>query len=259
MAKSKICCENTCKEFKVVPPKKSSENKYPVDDLLIPLNFRVLISGSSASGKGVCLANILSNKFPYKDIFKNNIFLFSTTYSLGDPSLAELDIPEENCFDKMDEEILSQILQEQKLNILEYSKNNVPPLLMIFDDILTSVNNKKNAVINEIFYSGRHYMISSIILVQQYKAIQRPIRTNCTCLILFAAENNKELNTLMDEMPCKSKLFEKIFKEATNDQPFSFLKVNLKQTDKNKRFQLRFSNRFFDMNEEVPIKKLIKN
>lgn len=246
------------KEFKVVPPKKSSENKYPVDELLIPLNFRVLISGSSASGKGVCLANILSNKFPYREIFKKNIFLFSTTYSLGDPSLAELDIPEENCFDKMDEEILSQILQEQKLNILEYSKEVVPPILFIFDDILTSISQKRNAVINEIYYSGRHYMISSIILVQQYKAIQRPIRTNCTCLILFGTENNKELNTLIDEMPCNSKLFEKIFNEATNDEPFSFLKVNLKQTDKNKRFQLRFSSHFFSMNEEVP-KKLIKN
>lgn len=239
------------KEYKVVPPKKSSENKYPVDELLIPLNFRVLISGSSASGKGVCLANILSKQFPYRDIFKKNIFLFSTTYSLGDPSLAELDIPEENCFDKMDEEILSQLLEEQKLNILEFGKDKVPPILFIFDDILTSVSNKRNAVINEIWYSGRHFMISSIILVQQYKAIQRPIRTNSTCLILFAAENNKELNTLTDEMPCKSKLFEKIFNEATSDQPFSFLKVNLKQTDKNKRFQLRFSNKYYSMDEEL--------
>ena len=246
------------KEFKVVPPKKSSENKYPVDELLIPLNFRVLISGSSASGKGVCLANILSNKFPYRDIFKNNIFLFSTTYALGDPSLAELDIPEENCFDRLDEEILSQILEEQKLNILEFSKNNVPPLLMIFDDILTTISKKRNAVINEIYYSGRHYMISSIILVQQYKAIQRPIRTNCTSLILFAAENNKELSTLSDEMPCNIKLFQKIFNHATSDQPFSFLKVNLKQTDKNKRFQLRFSDRFYSMDDDVPT-KLIKN
>lgn len=247
------------KEYKVVPPKKSSENKYPVDELLIPLNFRVLISGSSASGKGVCLANILSNKFPYKDIFKNNIFIFSTTYSLGDPSLAELDIPEENCFDKLDEDILSQILQEQRLNIIEFGKKNVPAILIIFDDILTSVSNKRNAVINEIFYSGRHSMISSIMLVQQYKAIQRPIRTNCTCLILFAAENNKELNTLIDEMPCNSKLFEKIFNDATSDQPFSFLKVNLKQTDKNKRFQLRFSDHFFSMDEVVPNKKIISS
>jgi len=247
------------KEFIIKPPKKSSENKYPVDELLIPLNFRVLISGSSASGKGVCLANILSKEFPYREIFNKNIFLFSTTYSLGDPSLADMDIPEDNCFDKLDEGILSQILEEQKLNILEFGKENVPPILFIFDDILTSVSQKRNAVINEIFYSGRHAMISSIMLVQQYKAIQRPIRTNCTCLILFATENNKELNTLIDEMPCNSKLFEKIFNEATNDEPFSFLKVNLKQTDKNKRFQVRFSSRFFSMDEVVPKKKIIKN
>jgi len=247
------------KEFLIKPPKKSSENKYPVDELLIPLNFRVLISGSSASGKGVCLANILSKEFPYREIFNKNIFLFSTTYSLGDPSLADLDIPVENCFDKLDEGILSQILEEQKLNILEFGKENVPPILFIFDDILTSVNNKRTAVINECWYSGRHSMISSIILIQQYKAIQRPIRTNSTCLILFGTENNKELNTLIDEMPCDSKLFKKIFDEATNDAPFSFLKINLKQTDKNKRYQLRFTDHFFSMDEEIPKKKIIKN
>ena len=237
------------REYKIVPPKNTNENMFPVDPLLMELNFRMLMVASSKSGKGVALNNLLSEKFPYLKIFGKNIFLFSTSYSLGDPSLTNLQkyLPEENCFDTLDLQVLKELLHEQKRHILQFGKENCVPLLIIFDDILTSVNNTKtNDIVREIWFSGRHYLINTIMCIQMFRGISKAVRVNSTHILLWNIENSIERKTLIEEMPCESKLFLKILDHAT-DEAFSFLKVNLKERDKNKRFQLRFTDQYYQL------------
>ncbi len=133
------------KEFVIKPPKGTDEHKEKIDKILPQMPFRILVTGNSASGKGVLCNNFLGENtgFPYKNIFKNNIFIFSSTYALGDKSLANLDIPEENCFENLDEDIIRQILLEQKLNIAEFGKDACVPILILLDDVLTQLSHKK--------------------------------------------------------------------------------------------------------------------
>lgn len=236
-------------EYKILPPTTKEASEYEVASILMPLFFRTIVYAPSSSGKGVLLNNLLGDKFPYKKIFKTNIFVFSSTFSLGDSSLKDLDyIPEENIFSKLDENILKEILDEQKANIDEFGKKRVPPVLFIFDDVLSQISNKKNSVLREAFYSSRHYKCNIIMLVQSYKSVNKAMRTNSTHSIFFSFDNAKEREVIKEEMNASPKIFDKILTDATEDQPFSFLVVNHKAS-KDKRFQLRFTNSYYDIND----------
>jgi len=236
------------KEFIVKPPKSTDEGKEKIDELLPQMPFRMLVVGNSASGKGVLCNSFLGNNtgFPYKSIFKNNIFIFSSTYALGDKSLSNLDIPEENQFDKLDEEVIAQILLEQRLNIAEYSKNRCVPIMILLDDVLTQLSHNKNSIVRELFFSSRHYLISLFFMFQSYRSVPKPMRTNCTHLVFFQTNNTKERNSIIEEQNAPSKIMEKILDDAT-EEDFSFLVVNNKVHNKNKRFQKRFSSIYYNL------------
>jgi len=234
------------KEFIIKAPKSTDEGREKVDKILPQMPFRILVVGNSASGKGVLCNNFLGSntQFPYKNIFKKNIFLFSSTYALGDKSLVNMEIPEENTFDNLDEDIIRQILLEQKLNISEYGKDRCVPILILLDDVLTQLSHKKNSIVRELFFSSRHYLISLFFMVQSYRSVPKPMRTNCTHLIFFQTNNTKERNSIIEEQNAPTKIMEQILDDAT-EEDYSFLVVNNKVHDKNLRFQKRFSLNYY--------------
>lgn len=232
-------------EFEIKAPKVKEASEYEVSSVLMPLYFRTIIYAPSSSGKGVLLNNLIgSDKFPYKSIFKKNIFIFSSTFSLGDDSLADIDVPAENVYSTLDENVLREILDEQKSNINEFGKKKCPPLLFVFDDVLSQISSKKASVLREIFYSGRHFKINILMLVQSYRGVAKPMRTNSTHSVFFAIDNQKELETIKEEQNADPKIFEQILKDAT-DERYSFLVVNHK-AQRDRRFQLRFTNQYYD-------------
>jgi len=236
------------KEYIVKPPISSDENIEKIDKILPQIPFRILVSGNSASGKGVMCNSFFgkNTEFPYNEIFKNNIFVFSSTFSLGDKSLQSLNIPPQNIFDKLDEEIIEQIIHEQRLNILEYSKKSAPQICILLDDVLTMLSHKKNSIVRELFFSGRHYKISLFFMVQSYRSVPKCMRTNCTNLIFFKNNNSKEINSIIDEQNAPTKLMKHIMEDSTKED-FSFLVVNNKSHDDNKRFQKRFSTFYYNL------------
>ena len=243
---TKTRSKQNVKEFIIKPPKSTDEGREKVDKILPQMPFRILVVGNSASGKGVLCNNFLGSntQFPYKNIFKKNIFLFSSTYALGDKSLANMEIPEENTFDNLDEDIIRQILLEQKLNIAEFGKDKCVPILILLDDVLTQLSHKKNSIVRELFFSSRHYLINLFFMVQSYRGVPKAMRTNCTHLIFFQTNNTKERNSIIEEQNAPGKVMEKILDDAT-EEDYSFLVVNNKIHDKNLRFQKRFSTEYY--------------
>lgn len=232
-------------EFQIKAPATREASEYEVSSVLMPLYFRTIIYAPSSSGKGVLLNNLIgSGKFPYKKIFGKNIFIFSSTFSLGDDSLEDIDVPAENVYSTLDEAVLREILEEQKGNIAEYGKKKCPALLFVFDDVLSQISSKKASVLREIFYSGRHYKINILMLVQSYKGVAKPMRTNSTHSIFFAIDNQKEREVIKEEQNADPKVFDEILKDATEEK-YSFLVVNHK-AQKQRRFQLRFTNQYYD-------------
>ena len=72
------------------------------------------------------------------------------------------------------------------------------------------------------------------------------MRTNCTHLVFFQTNNTKERNSIIEEQNAPSKIMEKILDDAT-EEDFSFLVVNNKVHNKNKRFQKRFSSIYYNL------------
>ena len=99
---------------------KYKENE-SIPEPLPKLPFRALLVACSHSGKTLTIGNMLARKeFGYKRILKENIFLFSPTYELGDPSMHGVELDEEHVFKDFDETAIQGIMQDQKDIIKRY-------------------------------------------------------------------------------------------------------------------------------------------
>jgi phage pi2 protein 07 len=96
-------------QVKTTPP----EN-HNIPSFMMQLPFRLIVIAPTSSGKSTMIHNLLSKpQFNYKQVFKNNIFLFSPSNKF-DEVLDSLKIKDENKKDFMDEEFIENIMEEQK-------------------------------------------------------------------------------------------------------------------------------------------------
>jgi hypothetical protein len=230
--------------FAIKPPPKQPKNwDYP--DLPEPV-FRIAIVSPSGSGKSVLLSNVISNpSFPYRELFKKNIFLFSSTFHLTDPSFAMSDnIPKKNVFENLDIGILDEIVRDQESIITSYGKERSPHVLIVFDDVGHQINYQATQYLKGLYFSARHKKISLIFLIQAYRSLPRAMRVNCTEMVFFQIANTGERETIADEMPIDKRAFYAILDDAT-EEPYSFLVV-FNRNPMNKRFQKRFTGEWYN-------------
>lgn len=233
-------------EIEIKPPEVKIKKDFDLDEALPSVPFRICIYGSSASGKSCLVGNLLSSdEIGYKKIFKNNIFVFSTTFNLGDPSYCNIKINESNIFNEYDEKILLELMEEQESNIKKYGKSKAPNILILFDDIIHSLPTSKRGLISRLYFSGRHIKFSVLLLSQSLRGIPPNIRINCTTSIVFGSSNQKEINKLADEQPISHKRFLEIYEDATSE-PYSFLTIHNSRL-KEKRYQKRFSSYIYSI------------
>ena len=106
---------------------------------------------------------------------------------------------------------------------------------------------RKNNELIKLFTKGRHWYISTFVTSQSYTQISPVIRKNATQLFIFRLRNQKDLDTILEEL---SGLYDKdtlrkIYKIATDDR-HGFLYVDLMQSDKKKMF-------YKDLNTRIEI------
>ena len=200
--------------------------------------FRSLYIAPSFSGKTLAIGNLLTNPhFGYGELFGKNIFIFSPTITLGDPSLYGVNIPEENIFEDYDEAIIEEIMKEQS-EIIEdkkFQKKKAPHILIILDDVITSIGDAKRDTLKRGFFSFRHWKISCILTSQQFNQVPRGIRLNASNIFVFTV-NNSEVKRIADEQAIDQNLFTQIYEQAT-EEPFAFLHINMKASIKEKYLQ----------------------
>jgi hypothetical protein len=230
--------------FAIKPPPKQPKN-WDTPDLPEPV-FRIAIVSPSGSGKSVLLSNFISNpSFPYRGLFKKNIFLFSSTFHLTDPSFAMSDnIPKKNVFENLDIGILDEIVRDQESIITSYGKDRSPHVLIVFDDVGHQINYQATQYLKGLYFSARHKKISLIFLIQSYRSLPRAMRVNCTEMVFFQIANTGERDVIADEMPIDKRAFYAILDDAT-EEPYSFLVV-FNRNPMNKRFQKRFTGEWYN-------------
>ena len=117
-------------------------------------------------------------------------------------------IPEGNFISEYDEGTLVDLLSSQQkvIDILHQkgkSKHLANRCLFLFDDLVGSDlygQDRKNPF--KMFNTNHRHLSSSILMVSQaYKEIQKTVRTNFTCLIVFEIFSDGELEAIYNEYP----------------------------------------------------------
>ncbi len=164
----------------ISPVKTTPPENHNIPHFMMQLPFRLIVIAPTSSGKSTMIHNLLSKpQFNYKQVFKNNIFLFSPSNNF-DEVLDGLNIKDENKKDFMDEEFIENIIDEQNELIDKNNKTKAPHILMIFDDVVLQINNTKENILKNTFLYGRKYKISCIITSQKYKALPPDYRLNAS-------------------------------------------------------------------------------
>jgi hypothetical protein len=94
-------------------------------------------------------------------------------------------------------------------------------------------------ILHGLYTKSRHFGLSVITASQKYNA---PIvRLNTSSLYIFKLKNMAEVDAFVQEQSAlvDKKTVYDIYKIATEDQPYSFLFVKLRESDLNKIFMIR--------------------
>ena len=209
-------------DLKVVNLNMKQNDPHPLHHALLPNPrecFRLIIFSPSNSGKSNLIKNIISlDNFGYNRYYKTNIFLFSQTLTL-DKIWTDLNIPTSNLYDHYDEELIK--------NIMHYSQKTSDGVLLILDDMITAetaFNNKKCNLLKTLFFQGRHYKVSLILVSQKLKEIPASMRVNASHLICFDLKNAKEERDFLEEN-CGIENVKEKYKVATAER-FNFLYID---------------------------------
>ena len=217
----------------------SDNNTTTKDNNLFDLPMRLLFIAKTGDSKSTTLGNYLLKDEAYKKDFEpENIYIFSGSLS-GDIKMntiiEELEIPKQNTFSEFDNDMLTIIydmLVEQFNESVENGVKDKKKLnsLIIFDDLAFNDSFKdkgKNDGIKKVFFNGRKFLVSCIIISQKYSSISTSIRENASGLVIGKA-SNKQLELLEQDhnyLKTGKKAFRTMFRNAT-EKPFSKMIIN---------------------------------
>ena len=209
------------------------------DNNLFDLPMRLLMIAKTGDSKSTTLGNYLLKEEAYKDDFEpENVFIFSGS-AVGDQKLTtiieELEIPKQNIFNYYEDNIVNVIYDM----LVERFNENVDEgvktpkklnSLIIFDDLAFSnafKDSGKGDGVKKIFFNGRKFLVSCIIISQKYSSISTAIRENASGLIIGKA-SGKQLELISNDhnyLTQGKKAFMTLFRKTT-DKPFSKFIIN---------------------------------
>jgi ABC-type dipeptide/oligopeptide/nickel transport system ATPase component len=195
----------------------------------IKLPFRMLITGSSGSGKTQTLLSLLHNM---PKTFEKIVI---TTKNKDEPLYNWLD---------------EKFEKEGGFEIREIDKDGLPELdkfdkecnnLLVMDDLVGEKNQKP---MEQFFLRARKKGCSLVYITQSYYAVPKMIRNNLTYLIIKQVSSMRNLTMIMKEYDLgvsKDDLIE-MYETATADKS-GFLMIDL-EGDKTKMFRKNFDGYF---------------
>jgi len=241
------------KGFELHRMKDRSDSYVTKKNVLFNLPMRLVIVAKTGGGKSSLLGNLLLKEDGYRDNFlPENIFIFSGSLA-GDVKMRtitrELDIDPENQFSDYNEEALEGIydyLVSRFNDLVEQGVKDKQELnsLIILDDLAYSnafKNNSKDSQLRRIFFNGRKFCISIIIISQKYTSVSTPLRENLSALIIGASSNKQVELVSSDHNYLKSgyNSFRRMFLDATKE-PYHNLIINMD----NDKEHMYYNNRF---------------
>lgn len=204
----------------------------------IDLNSRILIVGSSGSGKtNNCLQYIYNSPNTFQKIVIVNKGIEEPLYE----------------FLKNEKELKGKILFYNLANLpsMEELKATMEEpedqYLVVFDDLVNDI--ARDTKIKNYYIAGRKMNMTMIFLSQSYFKVDKVIRGQLNYLLLLKLSSNKDLKLVLSDYSLgveKEELVE-IWKDATKEK-FSFLKIDINTGDPNKKFSKGFLD-YYELGE----------
>ena len=154
-------------------------------------SYRMLITGCSGLGKTKTLLNLINEQ---KDIDK--IYLYAK--DLSESKYEYLIKNRENAAIKHlnDSKAFiecSNTMDDIYENINNYNPNRRRKMLIIFDDMIADITNKKfQSIIKELFIRCRKLNISLVLITQSYFSVPKDVRLNSTHYLIMKINNKRE-------------------------------------------------------------------
>lgn len=220
--------------YEKIPKKFLPKQHNPYFDIHhIKIPFRMLITGSSGSGKTQTLLSLLHNM---PRTFEKIII---TTKNKDEPLYNWLE-------DKFEKDANFEMREIDKdglpdLDKFDKEQNN----LLVMDDLVGEKNQKP---MEQFFLRARKKGCSLVYITQSYYAVPRMIRSNLTYLIIKQVSSMKNLTMIMREYDLgidRTQLID-MYKQAT-EQKAGFLMIDL-EGDEGKKFRKDFDG-YFDVEE----------
>ena len=188
--------------------------------------YRILIIGGSGTGKTNALLNFIHNqpdidkiylyaKDPYEDKYQ---YLINKRESVG---LKHFNDPK--AFIEY-----SNDMHDVYKNIDNYNLDKENKILIVFDDMIAGMINKKlNSIVTELLIRGRKSNISLVFISQSYFKVPKDVRNNSTPFFIMKIPNNRELQqiTISHSSDINAWDFIEIYRKYT-DKPYSFLVID---------------------------------
>ena len=117
----------------------------------------------------------------------------------------------------------SNDMQDVCKNIEDYNPGKKRKILIVFDDMIADINNKKlNPVVTELFITGRKLNISIVFISQSYFPVPKDVKLNSTHFFIMKIPNKIELQqiALNHSSDIDFKDFTKIYKKCTAETLF---------------------------------------
>ena len=186
--------------------------------------YRILIIGSSGSGKTNALLNLINNQPDIDKIYLYAKDPYEKKYQYLINKCEKVGLDRFNDAKAFME--YSNGMQDVYKNIEEYNPIKKRKVLIVFDDMTADMinNNKLNPIVTELFIRGRKLNIYAVFIMQSYFKVPKNVRLNSTHFFILKIPNKRELqqialNHLSD---IEFKDFIKICKKYTKE-PYSFL------------------------------------
>jgi GTPase SAR1 family protein len=226
----------------------SKLNQYEmVRDHLNKYNTTLLI-GTQGSGKTSLLINFV--KKLYKKVFDRvYVFMPSTSRQSLNPNIFDV-LPENQLFEELNEETITQVYEEVK-ELSEEGKKT----LIIYDDVQRALKNKfvlnslKNIIANQ-----RHLHVVNLILVQNFFALHKSLREIVNNVVLFKLGKSQTEKVFNEIIEIHRDKFDKI-RDLVYDEKYNWLFVNVATQRIYKKFDEIVFEEEDDNNENTELEK----
>jgi hypothetical protein len=222
----------------ILPPKKSNK-KIEFPQIPYPLQavpMTMILTMPTMSGKSTIILNVLRNVLlGYSDGVFEDVYYVSPTLPLDstlkaiyeDETIIKITDDEE--LENLDD-ILKDIMKSQK----EKDDDDRKHVLIVLDDMIDYL--KKSKVLGNLTTKNRHLKISLIIVSQVFNSIPVKARKNGTAYIFSNIYNQKDLNSIDEEIGSSFPNFMDYYKEATKDK-YNFLYCDMREMSLHHNFK----------------------